>query len=170
MQFRVVVTTGSEVNFAGESTKDRPTYYGGPPTDSGMWRINMPAFEAWLAARFAPLSLGSSIHEFVFGFEVAVLDEWGDRFKATRDYVSYRPAGKRIVSVGQLEWMAVKDLGAKEQLALLGEALVAAIERVNIAKRKPRDFDAAGLADAARIALLALDPADVTISPSNVQR
>lgn len=149
MRFRIVVTSGDEVVFAEHSQIDRPVYYGAPP-ETGLWRVSIPKFESLVARELAPMSFGHSIEEFVFGFEIAELEEWGRWFKETRDYMSYRPKSKTFVSVGQLEWKEVKELPISAQLSKLGAALLSSIERIATAKRKPKDFDYAALAQAIR--------------------
>lgn len=148
MRFRTLVTSGGEVVFAGQRHFG-PTYYGAP-TETGLWRISMPSFEGYMAAEFEPLFFGRSIEEFDFGFEIAELNEWGRWFKATSDYVSYRPKSKLLISVGQLEWKVVKDLPANEQLERLCGALMTAIERIDQMKPKPKDFDRLAFAQTMR--------------------
>lgn len=149
MKFRIAVTSGSEVVFAGHSQIDQPVYYGAAP-ETGLWRVSVPKFESLVARELAPMSFGNSIEEFVFGLEIAELEEWGRWFKETRDYMSYRPKSKTFISVGQLEWKDVKDLPASAQLSKLGATLISSIERIAMAKRKPKDFDHAALAQAIR--------------------
>lgn len=153
MKFHIAVTSGGEVVFAGHSQKDQSVYYGAPP-ETGLWRVSVPKFESLIARELAPMSFGHSIEEFVFGFEIAELDEWGRWFKETRDYMSYRPKSKTFISVGQLDWKEIKYLPAPDQLSRLGEALLSSIERIATAKRKPKDFDHAALAQAIRNFLL----------------
>lgn len=160
MRFRIDVTNGGEVNFAGHSPSHRPVYYGAQP-ETGLWRVSIPKFEDLLALELSPMSFGSSIDEFAFGFEIAELEEWGWYFKETRDYISYRPRSKTLISVGQLEWKEVKNLSASEQLSRLGAALLSAVERVATAKRKPKDFDHAAFAQAIRDFLSSCEPSAV---------
>ena len=145
MKFRILVTSGSEVAFAGRLQ--------GPPAKTGLWRVSVPKFEEFIARELKRKSFGSSIDEFVFGFEIAELEEWGRWFKATRDYMSYRPKSKTFVSVGQMEWKEVKDLPVSQQTLRLGATLLASVERIATAKRKPRDFDYVALAQAIRLIL-----------------
>ena len=149
MKFRIYVTSGEEVIFTGYSRIDMPAYHGGLP-ETGLWRINITKFESFIASILEPLSFGSSINEFVFGLEIAELDEWGIWFNGTRDYMSYRPKNKMFISVGQIEWKEVKDLTAAEQLAVMIVALMSSIERMASAKRKPKGFDHAAFAQAVR--------------------
>jgi hypothetical protein len=149
MKFRIAVTSGDEVVFAGHSQNDRPVYYGAPP-ETGLWRVSVPKFESLVAREIASMSFGHSIEEFVFGFEIAELEEWGQWFKETREYISYRPKSKTLICVGQLEWKDVKDLPTSAQLSKLGAALLSSIERIATAKRKPKDFDYAAFALAIR--------------------
>lgn len=139
MRFRTLVTCGSEVAFAGQQYSG-PTYYG-DQSESGLWRISIPKFEDYVAAELKLFAFGESIEEFNFGFEIGEFDEWGGWFKATSNYVSYRPKSKLLIAVGQLEWKVVKDLSAKDQLAHLSDALITAIERIGNLKRRPKHFD-----------------------------
>ena len=116
MKFRILVTSGGEVIFAGDSRANKPVYYGGEP-ETGLWRISIPKFEEFIAAELESLSFGSSIEMYVFGFEIAELQEWGCWFKKTRDFMSYRPRSKTFISVGKIEWKQVKELPASKQLS-----------------------------------------------------
>jgi len=156
MKFHIQVTTGGEVKTAG--WPDGPTVYYGSPIETGLWRVDIPKFEAFVAARLAPLTFGSSIDEFRFGFEIAELEAWGECFSKTANYMSHRPKSRLFVSVGQLEWQEVKHLTAQEQLSRLSDALIAAVERIEVAKRKPKDFDHAAFAKALRGILQSCDP------------
>lgn len=157
MKFRIQVTCGGEVIFAGDSQKDRPVYYGAPP-ETGLWRVSIPMFEDFVAGELLTRSFGVSIDELRFGLEIAELEEWGTYFTSMSDYMSYRPKHKTFISVGQLEWKSVKNLSTSEQLAKLGEALVASIERIGTAKRKPKDFDHVALAHTVRDILRLCEP------------
>lgn len=157
MKFHTKVTCGGEVVFAGSSHESRPIYYGSAP-ESGLWRVNIPEFEKFVADALAPQSFGNSIDEFCFGLEIAELTQWGPWFASTHDYMSHRPKSKTFISVGQLEWQEVKDLSAFEQWSRLGDALVSSIDRIATAKRKPKNFDHAALAQAVRGILLSCKP------------
>ncbi len=160
MKFRVAVTSGGEVLFAGQSQEDRPVYYGVVP-ETGIWRISVPMFEALVAAELDGRSFGTSVTEFVFGLEIANLEEWGRWFKETHEYMSYRPKTKQFVSVAQIEWNEVKDLAVAEQLTVLGVALISSIERIGSLRRKPKDFDFTALAASVRDVLSRCDSAMV---------
>lgn len=147
MKFRTMVTKGGEVAFAGHPPG--PIYYGAPQ-ESGLWRISIPKFDDYVASELKSFDFGESIEEFVFGFEIAELNGWGEEFKATKNYVSYRPKSKLLISVGQLEWMEVKDLPASEQLARLASVLIKAIERIEVMKRKSKHFDRLAFAETMR--------------------
>ncbi len=166
MKFRVLITSGGEVVFAERSRASRPVYYGAPP-ETGLWRISTPKFEELLAGELEPLTFGSSVEEFDFGFEIAELEEWGRWFKSNRDYVSYRPKSRTLIAVGQLEWKRVKDLKVDEQFTLLSEALLSAVERVASARRKPKDFDSAAFANVIRRALSLSSGSAVSAEPEN---
>lgn len=160
MRFRILTTTGGEVTFAGVSRRDKPVYYGVAP-DSGLWRVSLSKLEDFLAKGLAAHTFGSSIEEYVFGFEIAELDEWGRWFNETREYASYRAKSKQLVMVGQLEWRSVKDLTLDEQLVRFSEALVTSIEQIPTLKRGPKDFDHVAFADYVRQRLASCDPSSV---------
>ena len=155
MKFRIQVTSGVEVKFA-DWPKDHAVD-DDASSDTGLWRVDIRKFEAFVAAKLDPLTFGSSIDEFRFGFEIAELEAWGAVFTTMANYMSYRPKSRSFISVGQLEWLQVKDLSAQEQLSRLSDALIAAVERIGTAKRKPKDFDHAALAQALRDILQSCD-------------
>ncbi len=161
MKFRIVVTAGGEVTFAGQSQAAQPVYYGAS-VETGLWRISIPRFEDHLASALASHAFGDSIEEFIFGLEIGELSEWGRWFKATRDYISYRPKSKTLVSVGQVEWKQVKDLPPNAQLSHLSDALISSIERIAFLKRKPKDFDHTTFAESVRQYLAKCTSATVT--------
>ncbi len=161
MKFRMQITSGGEVIFAGHSLQARPVYYGAPP-ETGLWRVDLVKFEQFLDDGLAQQSFGASIEEFIFGFEIAELDEWDRFFTVTRDYMSHRPKSKRFISVGQIEWREVKELTVDAQLEQLKLALIAAIERIGTFQRKPRYFDYMSFAASVRETLSRCTPAMVT--------
>jgi len=152
---------GGEVIFAGTSATGRTVYYGAPP-ETGLWKLSMPRVGHYISDRLKDRSFGTSVTEFIFGFEIAELEGWGPVFRKNRDYMSYRPRSKSFVSVGQLEWNDVKELSAAAQWQAFGNVLVAAVERITGAKRKPKDFDYAALALALRIIFISCDVSQVT--------
>lgn len=165
MQFILKLTTGGEVIFDGPPGPLAPVYYGGPPPETGRWRVDPVRFEDFCAARLAKVDVGDSIDTFCFGLEIAELQGWGDTFAATRQYISHRPKMKALVSVGQIEWADVKHLGVERQMDVLWSALVSSVERVAAMKRKPRNFDAHALSTAVRVLQASCDPLAFAITP-----
>lgn len=140
MQLKIKITAGGEVNWAGQ-TQSGPVYYGGPPPDSGQWKLSMPKIENYFCAALDGLSYGDSIDIFVLGFEIGELEGWGNFFTSMAQYTSYRPKMKMLLSVGQLNWPDVKDLSAEEQFERFSETLLAAVARVKTMKQRPKNFD-----------------------------
>ncbi|NKF23353.1 hypothetical protein [Solimonas marina] len=163
MKFSIQVTSGGEVVFSGHSQKNRPVYYGAPP-ETGLWRVSIPKFEDFVAGKLLAMSFGDSIDEFLFGFEIGELEEWGMWFTSMSNYMSYRPKNKTFISVGQLDWKVVKHLSTSEQLKMLGDTLISSIERIATAKRKPKDFDHMALAQTVRGILHSCEPSLVEAS------
>lgn len=158
MKFILKLTTGGEVIFDGPPRQDEPVYYGGPPPETGRWHVDLNEFEDFCAEHLAKVGFGESIDTFFFGLEIAELQGWGNCFTATKEYVSYRPKMKALVSVGQIEWSEVKHLALREQLDVLWEALLSSIERVATMKRRPRDFDSEALSTAVRLLRTGCNP------------
>jgi hypothetical protein len=69
---------------------------------------------------------------------------------------------KLVISVGQVDWLDVKDLTAREQFQHFADALLSAISRVGEMKRKPRDFDFVKFLPSAR----AKNPRTASLSPA----
>ena len=151
MRLKMQITCGAEVKWAGMPRND-PIYYGGPPPESGAWKLRMEKIENYFDRTLKNLSYGDSIEVFVLGFEIAELEGWGNFFTSMTGYMSYRPKTKSLISVGQLNWPDVKDLPATEQFQRFSEILLEAIARLSEMKRKPRNFDAAAFsAEVARL-------------------
>ncbi len=138
MKFRTKVTSGNEVLFVGHERGNAK------PADAwlsvGRWKISIQALDAYLNTRLNGKSFGSSVEGFVFCFEIADFENWGDFFRATADYTSYRPKSKEIWSVGQLRWTTVQHLPPTDQLGALRGAVREAILRIGEKRRKPKDF------------------------------
>ena len=140
MQLKMKITCGGEVKWAGVPDNG-PVYYGGPPPESGLWKLSTVKIEDYFESVLKFLSFGESIDIFVLGFEIAELEGWGDYFTSMSSYTSYRPKTKSLISAGQLNWPDVKDLSAAEQFKRFSEVLLSAIGRIGDMKRKPKDFD-----------------------------
>jgi hypothetical protein len=138
MKFRTVVSSGKEVLFAGHERGN--SRYAEDWLTTGRWKISMSDLDAYLTERLEEKSFGSSIDRLVFCFEIADFEKWGDFFRASANYVSYRPRTKEIWSVGQLRWTDVKDLKASDQLGAVRAAMQVAILRIGEKPRKPKDF------------------------------
>ena len=76
------------------------------------------------------VSFGDSIEQFHLGFELGDMIAWNTMFEKTRDYVSYRPSRKILLSVAQLDWAKIKLKTPEEQLTNLSEEVLIAARRV----------------------------------------
>ncbi len=165
MKFIIKQTIAAEVIMDGPTNPSAPVYYGGPPPEAGRWHVDLNEFEDFCARHLSSTDFGSSIETFYFGLEMAELQAWGKFFSATRQYSSYRPTIKALISVGQIEWNEVKHLSQHEQVAVLWGALLSSIDRVTTMRRKPRHFDAAAFADAVRVLMASCDRGSFAIAP-----
>ena len=148
MQFFIRATFGGEV-ITPRGPADTRTYYGAPPA-TGLWQLSHTKLEDFIAPALAPLSFGQSVRSFLFGFELADVVGWGKWFTETENYISFRRTQNLLISVGQVDWLQVKDLSAQMQYENLMGALDAALERVLQMKRKPKDFESQRFVQAVR--------------------
>jgi hypothetical protein len=148
VQFLVRARFGGEV-ITPLGTADTNTYYGAPPA-TGLWQLNHTKLEDFIAPALAPLSFGQSVRSFMFAFELADLMGWGEWFTKTENYISFRRTQNLLISVGQVDWLQVKDLAADRQYEHLMSALDAALARVQQMKRKPKDFESQRFVQAVR--------------------
>jgi hypothetical protein len=54
-----------------------PTYYGGPPPESGCWKLDTVGLQDYIDQQIAGQSFGDSVDVFWFAFELADLLGWG---------------------------------------------------------------------------------------------
>ena len=164
MQLKIAIKRGGEVKWRGEPDNG-PVYYGGPPPETGEWKLDINQLEAYLCKALQDRSYGESIDTFLLGFEIAELDGWGPIFTKQRDRVSHLPKIRTLLSVGQLNWPDVKDLSEAEQFERFSAMLLQAIARAGAMKRKPRHFDAAAFVADVTLLLFAY-PIDSAASPA----
>lgn len=146
MQLKIQIKSGAEVKWRGQPDKG-PVYYGGPPPETGEWKLDLRQLENYFCQALQGRTYGDSIDTFLLGFEIAELDGWsGPIFTKMRDHVSHLPRIRTLLSVGQLNWPDVKDLSEAEQLQRFGAMLLQAIARAGAMQRKPRGFDPAAFA------------------------
>ena len=137
---RMKITSGGEVKWAGMPDTGA-VYYGGPPVEPGIWKLKMAKIENYFELALRERSYGDSIETFVLGFEIGNLERWGNFFTSMSCYTSYWPKIKLIISVGQINWLDVKDLSATEQFKIFSRILLKAISRVGDMKRRLKNFD-----------------------------
>lgn len=146
MRVRTFLKTGVEVLHLGmqdaqssewplEHWRDNP----------GRWRLFTPAIDEYLNDALAARSFGASIDSLFLVLEVADFKAWGEgiAFSSPEGWTSYSPKSRELRSVVRLDWLDVQSMPAKRQLQALGLAIVEAIQRIETAKRRPRDFDSA---------------------------
>jgi len=76
MKFRTLVSSGKEVLFVGHERGNATL-----PEEwlaKGRWKISMVAFDSYLSNHLAEATFGSSIDGFLFGFEIADFEKWGE--------------------------------------------------------------------------------------------
>ena len=164
MEFRTRITSGKEVLFVGQERGNART--ADAWLVSGRWKISMSALDAYLTRGLADKSFGSSIDRFVFCFEIADFENWGEFFKSSGDYTNYRPKRKEVWSAGQLRWTDVKDLDAHDQMLALRKAVQVAICRTGEKRRRPVDFAYAAFAAAVEALLERAPEESVLAKPS----
>jgi len=164
MQLKIQIKSGAEVKWRGRPDNG-PVYYGGPPPETGEWKLDLNQLEAYFCQALQDRTYGESIDTFLLGFEIAELDGWGIIFTKMRDHVSHLPKIRTLLAVGQLNWPDVKDLSEAEQFKRFGAMLLQAIERAGAMRRKPKHFDLAAFAADVNLLLFAY-PIDSAASPA----
>ena len=129
----------------------------------GVWWLKLVRIEQLINEATSTLSFGESIDTYAFGFEILDTSE-GFGFEDTRDYVSYRPKMKLLLSVGQVDWPDVRFLGPAAQWDVFKQSLLNSIHRAAAAKRRPRDFNLEAFHSTMTRVLEALDPPNITAS------
>lgn len=138
MRFRIHICCGKEVLFIGdERGNSRPT---SDWDEAGRWKINLSLLETYLTEHLDKDSYGESVECFVFCFEIADFELWGDFFRSAADYSSYRPKSKEYWCVGQLRWSDVKNHSPDNQLGALRQAIANSIAKCSAKPRKPKHF------------------------------
>ncbi|MYN43787.1 hypothetical protein GTP23_01730 [Pseudoduganella sp. FT93W] len=72
MQLKIAVRSGIEVKWTG-CKQNGPVFYGGPPPETGEWKLSINKLEDYLGTGLRKRSFGSSIETFVLGFDIAGL-------------------------------------------------------------------------------------------------
>jgi hypothetical protein len=151
MHFRTFLKTGVEVlPLGGQHWQSNLWPIEHWKASSGRWRLFTPAIDDFLNEELEGRSFGSSIDQYVLLLEVADFEAWGTgvTFTGPEGFTRYKHKTREVWSVGRIDWTEVQNLPASQQLKVFGEALQFSIEKVTLAKRKPKDFDAEGFANA----------------------
>ena len=91
MTFETLITTDRDVVFAPAGQNDQVD-------ETGLWKIDMLKVDRELTRSLLGVSFGNSIETFMLGLEIMQFDIWPQ----TKNYVSYRPKTKTIISVAQI--------------------------------------------------------------------
>lgn len=159
MQFQIRINCGAEVYFIGHEKGDH--FRINPPSDTGRWKVSLLELEARMSELLASRNFGGVVARYIFRFEIADFEKWGEWFARDGNRVTYRPKSKSIESVGQLKWADVKDLEVEEQYAALKLAVVRSIENIAAAKRRPKGFNTESFKDAVMECLGQISAKDV---------
>ena len=144
MHFRTFQKTGVEVLSLGgqqwESNAWPPEHW---KSNKGRWRLFTPAIDEYLNETLRSMHFGESVQSFVLLLEVADFKSWGEgvAFTGPEGFSRYKHKTNELWSVGRIDWTAVQDCTAREQLQAYERAFMFAVERAALAKRKPKDFD-----------------------------
>jgi hypothetical protein len=129
----------------------------------GVWWLKLGRIEQLVSEAISTLSFGESIDTYAFGLEILDTSE-GFGFEDTRDYVSYRPKMRLLLSVGQVDWPDVRFLSPAAQWDVFKQSLLDSIHRAATTKRKPRDFNLEAFHTTLTRVLEGLNPQDFTAS------
>ena len=158
MKFRILLSSSWTVKYASKAEAG-----GRFDPGKGVWWLKLDRIEHLVNEAISALSFGESIDTYAFGFEILDTSEGFD-FANTRDYVSYRPKTKSLLSVGQVDWPAVRFLSPALQWDVFTQSLLGSVHRAAAARRKPREFNLHVFHSTITRVLEGLDPRDFTAS------
>lgn len=97
-------------------------------------------FEDFISERIATLEFGESVTKYFWGFELYKFDGRFSQFFSD-NIESWKYSRKWLVTNSHFDWNKLQGLTRDELIQELRTELIAAIERIQVMKRKPKDFN-----------------------------
>ncbi|EHR70801.1 hypothetical protein BurJ1DRAFT_1955 [Burkholderiales bacterium JOSHI_001] len=164
MRFRHFLVTGVEVLQLGgqrwESNAWPPEHW---RANKGRFRLHTPAIDDQISACLKGRSYGGPIEGVVIALEVADFSEWPTNTFAKADAApSFKPKYKDLWCFAKLDWSHVKDLSLRQQYAAYTEAVLHAVRKFDLSKKKPKGFQLEDFLSDLEAILRGLKPSKLT--------
>ena len=145
MRFRTFLVTGVEVLQAGTQYSQGNAWPAKHWREhKGRWRLFTVAIDDYLTREFSGKFYGGSVEGIVIALEIADFSAWPEKTFVSDDCVlSYKTKHRDLWCFAKLNWTDIQHLTLKQQWVAYSEAVLQAINRIPLAKRKPKGFDAA---------------------------
>lgn len=142
MRFRTFLVTGVEVLELGgqhwQSNAWPPEHW---REHKGRFRLFTIAIDEQLSSALKSKNYGGLVEGIVVALEVASFDQWPETtFTKINTPPSFKPKSRDLWCYAKLDWMSIQNLTLKQQFKAYTEAVIEALDRINIAKRKPKGF------------------------------
>jgi len=107
---------------------------------NGSINLMLNDFEDFINQRLLGLEFGPSVTKYFWGFELYRFDGAFAQF-FSNDIESWKYSRKWLVTNSHFDWNIVKGLNKNELIQELKKELLAAINRIETMKRKPKEFN-----------------------------
>lgn len=110
--------------------------------DSSQWRSLVLDLEKFINSQLIKKSFGASVDKFYYGFEIfSFSGKFIGWFHKTQNIRRYSWQNKYLLSVGQIDWEKYKSVDQKSQFNMISLSIIDSIEKLQLLKKKPKDFD-----------------------------
>jgi hypothetical protein len=164
MRFRHFLVTGVEVLQVGgqhwESNAWPEEHW---RENKGRFRLHTPAIDDQLSESLKGRSYGGAVEGIVVALGVADFSEWPvNTFAKPEATPSFKPKYKDLWCFAKLDWSRIKDMTLREQYTAYTEAVLYAVRKFHLSKKKPKGFQVEDFLSDLEATLKALKPSKLT--------
>lgn len=166
MRFNTFLVAGVEVlqlgGQHGESNAWSPTHW---RRNKGRFRLFTVAIDEQVTRALAGRTYGGAVEGIVVALEVADFKKWPSMVFTTKDASpTFKPKRRHLWCYAKLDWKKIQSMTLKQQYNAYCEAVLAALNRIHVAKQKPRGFEADNFVNDLRAILAELKVSTLTRS------
>jgi hypothetical protein len=111
-------------------------------THTGRWRLATEAIDAHMRDQLRDHTISPAYDGFVVALEVADFAKWWpDSFTKPGTPASYKWKRRDVWCFARLDWLRVQHMTVEEQYGQYVGSVVEEIDRIKVAKRRPRHID-----------------------------
>ena len=144
MRFRTFLITGVEVlQSGGEHWQSSAWPAKHWRENTGRWRLYTVAIDSHVSSALANRRYGGPVEGIVIALEIADFSQWPkNSFTVEGKVPSFKTKYRDLWCFAKLDWSEIQTLTLKQQYAAYCETVIEAVNSVQLAKRKPKGFDA----------------------------